>query len=71
MDRNLFFLVFVPGLTVSAVVIGFLFSVLALRQGEMQKGTKRGLLSLALTLVLLAALFLIAFRFDHLELHAG
>ena len=72
MDSNLFFLVFIPGLTVTAVVIGFLFAALALTQGEMRASTKRGLVSLVGTVVVVAVLFYVAFHVDHNALsHAG
>lgn len=65
MDRDLFFLLFVPGMTITAVAISFALSAFAMTQGPFQPQTKRGLLSLVGVLVVGAALFVVAFRLDH------
>ena len=56
MDRTGFSLLFVPGLTVGAIAVAFAFAFFAMRQGPIQRATKRGLFSLVTVLVLGAAL---------------
>jgi len=68
MSQEGFYLLFIPGLTVTAVVIGFTFSVFALNQGEFQPATRKGLLSLVLVLLLAVVLGVLAVRLDHLNL---
>jgi hypothetical protein len=63
-----FYLLFVPGLAVATVALGFTFAAFALNQGEFQPATKRGLLSLVVVLVAAAALGVLAFHLDHLNL---
>lgn len=71
MDPNLFYLVFIPGFTLIAFGVGVALSVLAYRQGAFQPETKRGLVSLAVVLVLAVALGVLAFRIDHPALPTG
>jgi glycerol-3-phosphate acyltransferase PlsY len=71
MSENSFYLLFIPGLTVAAVVIGFTFSVFALNQGEFQTATRKGLLSLVLVSLLAAVLGVLAVRLDHVNLPPG
>ena len=65
MDQQLFFLLFIPGLTITAFAIGIGFSVLAFTQGSFQPETKRGLVSLTVVIVLAVALGVLAFKIDH------
>ena len=71
MSDSGFYLLFVPGLAVATVALGFTFAAFALNQGEFQPGTRRGLLSLVVVLVLAAVLGLLAFQLDHLNLPPG
>jgi hypothetical protein len=71
MSQDGFYLLFIPGLTVAAVVIGFTFSVFALNQGEFQPATRKGLLSLVMVLLLAAVLGVLAVRLDHVNLPPG
>jgi hypothetical protein len=71
MSAEGFYLLFIPGLTVTAVVIGFTLSVFAFNQGEFQPATRKGLLSLVVVLLLAVVLGVIAVRLDHLNLPPG
>jgi hypothetical protein len=68
MSQEGFYLLFIPGLTVTAVAIGFTFSIFALNQGEFQPATRKGLLSLVTVVLLAVVLGLLAVRLDHLNL---
>jgi hypothetical protein len=63
-----FYLLFIPGLAVVTVAIGFIFSAFAFNQGEFQPGTKRGLLSLVVVVLFISILGVLAFQMDHLDL---
>jgi hypothetical protein len=63
LDRNGFYLLFVPALTVAAMLTGFLMAAFAMTQGEFRNATKRGLVSLAIMLVAITGLFLSARRY--------
>ena len=65
MDSNLFFLVFIPGLTIAAFAIGLGFSALAFTQGAFRPATKRGLVTLTVVIALAVALGVLAFQIDH------
>jgi hypothetical protein len=65
MDRDLFFLVFIPGLTIGAVAISFALSAFAMTQGPFLPDTRRGLLSLVGVVLVGTALFVLAFQLDH------
>ncbi|MFY9614722.1 MAG: hypothetical protein WAT58_04920 [Candidatus Dormiibacterota bacterium] len=65
MDRQTFYLLFVPLLAVVALGVGVGFSVLAFTQGAFQPETKRGLVSLVVVVVLAVALGVLAFKIDH------
>ena len=68
MDQNLFFLLFIPGLTLAAFAVGIGLAALAFTQGTFQPETKRGLLSLTVVLVVAVALGVLAFKIDHAAL---
>jgi len=68
MSQTGFYLLFVPGLAVVAVAAGFTFAAFAMRQGEFQPATRRGLLSLVVVLVVAAVLGVMAYQLDHLNL---
>ena len=57
MDRNGFYLLFIPGLTLATIAVSFAYMAFAMTQGTFQTGTKRGLASLVLTLVVGVLLF--------------
>jgi hypothetical protein len=63
-----YYLLFIPGLAVVAVAVGFVFSAFAFNQGEFQPGTKRGLFSLVVVVLFITILGVLAFRMDHLSL---
>jgi hypothetical protein len=71
MSESGFYFLFLPGLALATVALGFTFAAFALNQGEFQLSTKRGLLSLVLVLVLVAVLGVLAFQLDHLNLPPG
>jgi hypothetical protein len=58
--RTEFYLFFIPVLTVATVGVSFLMISFAMTQGAFQVTTKRGLLSLSLVLVLIAAVYVSA-----------
>ncbi len=60
MDQTGFYILFIPGLTIATIAVGFAFSGLAMTQGAFQPGTRWGLVSLAVILLLVAALFVVA-----------
>ncbi len=68
MSQDGFYLLFIPGLTLVAVALGFTLSVFAFNQGEFQPGTRRGLFSLGMVLLVLVVFGLLAFQLDHLNL---
>lgn len=68
MSQEGFYLLFIPGLTLTAVAIGFTFAIFALNQGEFQPATRKGLASLVMVLLLAAVLGVLAVRLDHLNL---
>ena len=55
-------------MTIAAVTVGFLTTAFAMSQGEFRPGTRFGVFSLVLALVLLVALFLSGINFTHLSL---
>jgi hypothetical protein len=65
LDRNLFYLLFIPGLALVVLGIGFGFTALAYTQGPFQSTTKRGLLSMTAVVVIAVALAALAFKIDH------
>ena len=71
MSQEGFYLLFVPGLTLTAVAIGFTFAIFALNQGEFQPATRKGLASLVTVVLLAAILGVLATRLDHLNLPPG
>ena len=71
MSQEGFYLLFIPGLAVTVVVVGFTLSVFAFNQGEFQPATRKGLLSLVIVLLLAAGLGVLALRLDHLNLPPG
>jgi uncharacterized membrane protein YadS len=71
MSQAGFYLLFVPGLAVVTVALGFTFSAFAMSQGEFQPATRWGLLSLVLALLLAVVLGVLAFHLDHLNLPPG
>jgi hypothetical protein len=71
MSESGFYLLFVPGLAVATIALGFTFAAFALNQGEFQPATKRGLVSLVVVLMLAAVLGVLAFHLDHLTLPPG
>jgi len=66
-----FYLVFVPGLTVATVAVAFTMAFFAMSQGPFQRTTLRGLASLIGAVVVLAVMFVVALKTDHLHLPAG
>lgn len=70
MSQDGFYLLFIPGLTLVAVALGFTLSAFAFNQGEFQPGTRRGLFSLVVVLAALVVLGVLAFHLDHLDLPA-
>ena len=60
-----------PGLTILAMLTGFAASAFAMTQGEFQPSTRRGLFSLVLALLVVAAFFVAGINFDHLHLPPG
>jgi multisubunit Na+/H+ antiporter MnhB subunit len=63
-----YYLLFIPGLAVVAVAVGFVFLAFAFNQGEFQPGTKRGLFSLVVVVLFISILGVLAFQMDHLNL---
>lgn len=68
MSTEGFYLLFVPGIAVVTLAAGFTFAAFAMNQGEFQPSTRRGLFSLVMVLVAIAALSLLALHLDHLNL---
>jgi hypothetical protein len=68
MSQPGYYLLFIPGLAVVTVAIGFVFSAFAFNQGEFQPGTKRGLFSLVVVVLFISVLGGLAFQMDHLNL---
>jgi len=68
MSGDGYYLLFIPGLAIVTVAVGFVFSAFAFNQGEFQPGTKRGLFSLVVVLLLIAVLGVVAFHTDQLNL---
>ena len=65
MNQTDFYLVFVPGLTLTVVALSFAFAAFAFTQGPFQPSTRKGLLSLTLVLLLVVGVFFLAFKLDH------
>ncbi|MGI8610468.1 MAG: hypothetical protein ACR2MY_14800 [Candidatus Dormibacteria bacterium] len=53
------------------MLFGFAASAYAMTQGEFQPATRRGLVSLALALAVLAVLLVSGWQLDHLHLPPG
>ena len=68
MSQSGFYLLFIPGLAVATVAVGFNFVAFSMNQGEFQPSTRRGLVSLALVLLLAAVIGVMAYHLDHLNL---
>jgi hypothetical protein len=68
MSQTGYYLLFLPGLAVVTVAVGFVFSAFAFNQGEFQPGTKRGLFSLVVVVIFVSILGALAFQMDHLNL---
>jgi hypothetical protein len=64
-DRQGFYLLFIPGLAILAFAIGVGFSVLAYVQGPFKSETKRGLISMTLVTLVAIGLGLLAYNLDH------
>jgi hypothetical protein len=71
MSQGGFYLLFVPGLAVVTVAVGFTFAAFAMNQGEFQPSTRRGLVSLVVVLAIAAVLGVMAYQLDHLNLPQG
>jgi hypothetical protein len=68
MSQTGYYLLFIPGLAVVTVAVGFVVSAFAFNQGEFQAATKRGLFSLVVVVLALTVMALLAFQLDHLNL---
>ncbi len=68
MSGDGYYLLFIPGLAVVTIAIGFVFSAFAFNQGEFQPGTRKGLFSLVVVVLLITVLGVLAFHADHLNL---
>ena len=65
MDRQGFYLLFIPGLTLLAFGVGIGFSVLAFTQGPFRSETKRGLISMTVVALVVVVLGILAYNLDH------
>jgi len=65
LDRTSFFLLFIPGIALVTIGVGFVASAFALTQGAFQPATKRGLASLLVVLIILVCLYVAALNLDH------
>ena len=64
MNPTVFYLLFIPGLTLAVVGGSFAYMSFAMTQGEFQRSTRWGLLSLTVVLAVVAILFFAALQLD-------
>jgi hypothetical protein len=64
-DRQEFYLLFIPGLTITAFAIGVAFSALAFIQGPYRSETRRGFISMTVVILIVVGLGILAFNLDH------